>query len=138
MEAIAEQGIYDGGIATTLAQVWFPPAMQPWNQPMISQPDRTSETKLVALNENSLQMEEEDLLICEILPNPGTTSSVFVRSNDKIESLEFYDAQELQIQSFQDVRQDNTIDVSDFTSGLYLLRFKTANDKYQIVKWQKL
>ena len=77
-----------------------------------------------------------DLANLSVYPNP-VTDRLNIDYNENISNLTVYDLSGRSVKSFTTNNSNNSIDVSDLKSGIYMLRIETENKKVSTVKFIK-
>lgn len=85
-------------------------------------------TKSIAFTDDDIVTKEEPLLY----PNPTTGYMEFKQSNSNIDNSEItiYSISGKLIQSYKNIKNGNTIDLSSQAKGIYIAKIKTNNTEY--------
>ncbi|WP_144282263.1 T9SS type A sorting domain-containing protein [Chryseobacterium echinoideorum] len=69
--------------------------------------------------------------IIKVYPNPAT-EKISIETDDKIETIAFFDSQGKLIRNYTEngISNGKTIDISDFVSGMYMVKVKTKTSEF--------
>lgn len=86
--------------------------------------------EILGIDSNAIIKYENEVLI---FPNPVSTTFSFF-TNQSIESIEIFNINSISLIKITEFSNDNKIDISNFSTGIYFGVFKTTDGKYTIKK----